>query len=281
MTAGALSILLIGAAAWGSAQPPSLSGARRWACFYGAKLSTQAWRSLDLVVVDPDNFKGSLSTGPVRVAYVSAGEADERRPSWERLAGKPFLIEPNPDWPGDHRADLRDPAWRTEVELAVSSALAMGYDGVMLDTLDTAEYLESSAPARFAGSVAAAGDLLHSLRAKHPSAVILVNNGLALLARAGTVIDGVMVEDLYTRCMPGDEPCGPASRASAREKEARLQRFARATGRPVFVFLYSRIGERRSRWVRKAVERSRRSGFFPYLSAPTLDRLGLVDPGAR
>lgn len=277
MTAAALALFL---AASASAQPPSLSGVKRWACFYGATLSAEAWRSLDLVVVDPENYKGPLSTGPLRIAYVSAGEADERRVSWERIAGKPFLIEPNPDWPSAHRVDIRAPAWQAEVELAVSSALAKGYDGVMLDTLDTAEYFESSAPARFGGSVAAAGDLLESLRSNHPSALILVNNGLALIDRAAKSIDGVMVEDLYTNCMPGTTPCGPPPAMESLEKEAHLLRFTRASGKTVFVFLYSRLAERPSQWVRKAVKRSMSNGFRPYLSSPTLDRLGIIDPGA-
>lgn len=278
MTAAAFLALLLAAPA--AAQPPPLSGAKRWACFYGARLSTQAWNSLDLLILDPDNYKAPLATGPIRVAYVSAGEADERRVSWERIAGKPYLVEPNPDWHGDHRVDVRDPAWRAEVELAVSSALAKGFDGVMLDTLDVAEYLESSAPARYAGSVAAAADMVLALRAKHPSAVILLNNGLALLDRAGAAVDGVLVEDLYTRCMPGTEPCGPSPAGESKEKEERLLRFKRSAAKPVFVFLYSRLAERSSRWVRKAVERSARNGFHPYLASPTLDRLGLVEPGA-
>lgn len=278
MTAAALLALLLVAPA--SAQPPSLSGAKRWACFYGASLSSQTWSSLDLLILDPDNYKAPLATGPVRIAYVSAGEADERRVSWERIAGKPYLVEPNPDWHGDHRVDVRDPAWRAEVELAVSSALAKGYHGVMLDTLDVAEYLESSAPARYAGNVAAAADLVLGLRAKHPSAVILLNNGLALLDRAGPAIDGLMVEDLYTHCMPGTTPCGPSPEAESRTKEEVLRRFAKATGKPVFVFLYSRLSERRSRWVGKAVKLSLSNGFHPYLSSPTLDRLGIVEPGA-
>ncbi|MBI3298169.1 MAG: endo alpha-1,4 polygalactosaminidase [Elusimicrobia bacterium] len=275
MTTGALALLL---AASAYAAPPSLSGAKRWACFYGAQLSSEAWHSLDLVIVDPDNYTGPLSSGPLRLAYVSAGEADERRLSWDRVAGKPYVIEPNPEWPSAHRVDLRDPAWRAEVGLAVSSAMAKGYDGVFLDTMDVAEYLESSAPARFIGSVDAAAGLLIELRAKHPSALILLNNGLALLEKGGGAIDGVMVEDLYTRCMPGTTPCGPSPKSESRAKEERLLRFSKRTRKPVFVFLYSRLGERSARWVRRAVARGKKLGFFSYLSSPTLDRLGLVDP---
>lgn len=280
---GALVALLLAsparAALAQSAARPALAAARRWACFYGHTLSSAAWRSLDMVVLDPDNFSVEHATGPLRLAYVSAGEADERRVYWAGVAGKTYLVEPNPDWPSAHRVDPRAPEWRELVDVQVSSALAKGFDGVMFDTLDVAEHLESSAPARFAGAVAAAGDLVLEIRRRHPKALLVMNNGLALLDQAAGALDGLVVEDLYTECMPGDKPCGPSDAATTAAKEPVLERF-RASGKPVFVLLYSRFSERRSKWVRRAAERSRRKGFYPYLSAPTLERLGVVDPFA-
>ncbi|MDE2293078.1 MAG: endo alpha-1,4 polygalactosaminidase [Elusimicrobia bacterium] len=276
-----LALLLALAAPASAAARPSLAGARRWACFYGADLSSASWRSLDLAVVDPDNYRGPLATGPVRLAYVSAGEADDRRAWWPRVQGKPFLVEPDPDWPGAMRADVRDPAWRALVEEQVSSALARGYDGVMLDTLDVAEYLESSAPVRFAGSIDAAASLVADLRLRHPDAVLVVNNALAPLSRpaAAAAVDGVVAEDVFTRCPPGDKPCAPTPEPDSGLK-ARALSALRARGTPVFVLLYSRFDQRRARWVQKAAARCRRLGFFPYLAAPDLGRLGLVDPFA-
>ena len=255
----------------------SLPAAKRWACFYGREVSSEAWRSLDMVVLDPDNFQGALATGPVRLAYVSAGEADERRAFWPAVKGKPFLVEPNPEWPGAHRVDPRVKEWRELVAAQVSSALARGYDGVMFDTLDVAAHLESSSPARFAGAVQGAAELVLEVRRRNPGAVLVMNNGLALLPFVSDAVDGLLVEDLYTNCMPGKEPCGPSAAGTTAGKEPPLERF-RARGKPVFVLLYSRFSERRAKWVRRAAERSRAKGFLPYLTAPTLDRLGVVDP---
>lgn len=273
-------LLLLPAVRSGAADPPrrpSLAGARRWACFYGGSLSTAAWTSLDMAVVDPDHFSLPEATGPVRLAYVSAGEADDRRASWPSLEGKPFVLEGNPEWPHAHRVDPRAPEWAAAVEASVSSALARGYDGVMLDTLDVAAYLESSAPARFQGAVDAAGRLVLGLRERHPEAVLVMNNGLDLLGRVAEAVDGLVVEDLYTRCRPGTEPCGPTPAADSAAKEPRVAAFA-ASGKPVFVLLYSRFQERRAPWVRRAAKEARRRGFRPYLASPLLDRLGLVDP---
>lgn len=255
----------------------ALPTASRWACFYGKEVSSETWRSLDMVVLDPDNYQGALATGPVRLAYVSAGEADERRSFWPKVQGRPWLVEPNPEWPAAHRVDPRAKEWRELVLAQVSSALARGYDGVMFDTLDVAGYLESSAPARFAGAVQGAADIVAETRRRHPEAAIVMNNGLALLPFVADAVDGLLVEDLYTKCMPGTEPCGPSDPKTTAAKEPLLERF-HARGKPVFVLLYSRFAERRARWVRRAAARSREKGFFPYLSAPTLDRLGVVEP---
>ncbi|TBR25627.1 hypothetical protein EPO15_01870 [bacterium] len=277
MTAAVLALLLASPAS--AAPRPSLAGARRWACFYGHALSSAAWRSVDMVVLDADNYSVEAATGPLRLAYVSAGEADERRSSWPKAVGRPFLVEPNPDWPGAYRVDPRSPEWLELVDAQVSSALAKGFDGVMFDTLDVAEYLESKSPERFPGAVQGAADLVLEIRRRHPEALLVMNNGLALLDKAGSALDGLVVEDLYTECMPGDKPCGPSKPESTAAKEPVLERF-RASGRPVFVLLYSRFAERRSKWVRRAAARSRQKGFFPYLSSPTLERLGVVDPFA-
>lgn len=275
MTGAALALLLAAPAHAGA----PLASARRWACFYGRTLSSAAWGSLDMAVLDPDAFSLERATGPLRLAYVSAGEADERREYWARAAGKPYLVEPNPDWPGAHRVDPRAPEWRELVDAQVSSALAKGFDGVMFDTLDVAEHLESSAPARFAGAVAAAGDLVLEIRRRHPGALLVMNNGLALLDKAAGALDGLVVEDLYTDCMPGERPCGPSDAKTTAAKEPVLERF-RAGGKPVFVLLYSRFSQRRAKWVRRAAARSRTMGFYPYLTGPALDRLGVVDPFA-
>jgi hypothetical protein len=46
----------------------------------------------------------------IRLAYVSVGEADPRRPYWPAVRGQPFLVEPNPEWPDNIRVDMRERA---------------------------------------------------------------------------------------------------------------------------------------------------------------------------
>lgn len=255
------------------------ASARSWAVFYGAQLSSASLRSLDVLMADPDTLSAPrLEGGPVRLAYVSAGEADERRWFWPKVSGRPFVIEPDPDWPGAQRVDVRSPEWRRLFALAASSALAKGYDGFFVDTLDVADYYESSAPVRFAESRAAAVSLVHDLRRDHPDAPIVVNNALPLLGALAQDIDGVAVEDLYTRCRPDGKPCAATPEDEARAKERVLRAFKLRTGKPVFAILYARLDQRRERWLRKAQARARKNGFLVYVADPSLERLGDVAP---
>lgn len=259
--------------------PPRLAAAERWACFYGRILSSAAWNSLDLAILEPEAFTLPPSTGPVPLAYLSVGEANDSRGFWKDIAGKPWIVEANPEWPGAHRVDMRSEEWRRLIfDTMIPPMLAKGYKGVMLDTLDVAGYFESSAPARFPGSRAAAVDLILEMRLRHPDLIILPNNGLDILPRVEGAVDGVVVEDLYTHCPSGDGPCTatPASRRD--EKEKVLIEFRRRTGKPVFVFIYSRLSERHDPFVTRAVKRALSHGFFPYISSIHLDRLGVVAP---
>lgn len=272
-------LLAVSPARAASADLPALDGVRRWICHYGPRVSEAAWSSLDMAIVDPDSFERPASTGPAALAYVSVGEADERRSFWNSVKGKPYLVEVNPEWKGAHRVDLRAKAWRELLlEKIVPEALAKGYDGVMLDTIDVAAYLESSAPARFAGSVDAAVSLVLSLRSRYPKIKIVMNNGLPLLERVGGAIDGVLVEDLYTHCLPDGKDCTRTPAAVTRDREAALDAFRKKTGKPVFNLIYSRLSGRENRMTRRAVRRSRRKGYRAYLTGPALDRYGEVDP---
>lgn len=251
---------------------------KRWAVYYGAELSRRAQASVDLLVVDRHNLAAPLSTGPVRLAYLSAGEADDRRPEWKSFQGKPWIVEPNPEWPGAQRVDVRAPEWTKWISSAAAAHVAAGYDGVMLDTLDVADYLESTAPARFKGAREAAAALVGEVRRRSPKAVIVVNNGLWMLDKISNEIDAVLVEDVYTSCGAKDRHCVAADESETREKEAVLDRFRASTGKPVLILLYARPSERGARWLAKAAARARKRGYLLYLASPELDRWGRVDP---
>jgi len=138
-----------------------LAGVQRWWIFIGHAPDAHLvdWRrqgaGAELVILggDPRIRLGDFASGTIRLGYLSVGEADPQRPYWSKVEGQSFLVEPNPGWPSNTRVDVRDARWQ-QVILAEEAPrlVGLGYDGFMLDTLDTAPYLEGKDPARFAGS---------------------------------------------------------------------------------------------------------------------------------
>ena len=166
------------------ARPPvdaaALARVERWWIVIGSSpmLESIDWRhyarDAQMVVLsgDPRISIDDLPQSTIRLAYVSVGEADPRRPYWSEVRGQPFLVEPNPEWPDNLRVDIRDTRWQ-EVLMCeeIAGLMQRGFDGLMLDTVDTVPYLETKDPARFAGSRQALRDWLQRLRKAFPRAV--------------------------------------------------------------------------------------------------------------
>ncbi len=257
----------------------ALANVQRWWIVIGHSpvLESLDWRhyarDAQMVVVsgDPRIPIGDFPSATIRLAYVSVGEADARRPYWPAVRGQPFLVEPNPDWPDNNiRVDVRDPRWQDILlREEVPRLMKLGFDGLMLDTIDTAPYLENKDPARFAGSRQALRDWLRRAAREFPRAVVIANGGAALvdaapvrrrLRRRGGVLD---LRPRPARSTgPRPTPNGPGSWARSR---------ARATiaRKPVFSIEYADVGDvALSRW---AFQESVRHGFRPYVGVRDLN----------
>ena len=88
----------------------ALEHVQRWWIVIGHSpvLESLDWRhyarDAQMVVVsgDPRIPIGDFPSATIRLAYLSVGEADARRPYWPAVRDQPFLVEPNPDWPDQH-----------------------------------------------------------------------------------------------------------------------------------------------------------------------------------
>ncbi|MDD4734741.1 MAG: endo alpha-1,4 polygalactosaminidase [Kiritimatiellae bacterium] len=173
--------------------------AKAWLCYYGNDRDVLTANPLiELLVLDADEL-GPLTKEEKNkrlcLAYLSVGEAEDFRMYWQGIRNKSWVLGSNPDWAGDHLVDVRSKEWRRLVTDEVAPRLmAAGYDGFMLDTLDTAETLLQSDPVSFAGVKEAMAELVLTLRNRWPDAVILVNRGFDILPLITPQIDGVLVE---------------------------------------------------------------------------------------
>jgi polysaccharide biosynthesis protein PelA len=254
-----------------------LARVERWWIVIGASpmLESLDWRhsarDAQMVVLsgDPRIPIEEFPSATIRLGYVSVGEADMRRPYWPAVRDQPFVVEPNPDWPDNVRVDLRDVRWQ-DILLRdeVTPLMERGFDGVMLDTIDTAPYLESRDPVRFAGSRQALRGWLQRLRDAFPRAVVIANGGQALID-AAPFVDGFVVEGVFSVYDRGQRTYRETTDA---ERAWKLGAIARARGiapRPVFTIEYAGAGDvALSRW---AFQQSIQRGFRPYVGVRELN----------
>lgn len=169
---GALDVLPKGHARAESAQPvTAITAARNWLpMLRGDRFGTKAeWlmalekTNHDIVVVDvahrgidpltKDDVKRlkfkQLGAPRLVLAAFSVGKASDLRWYWKKewRAGNPaFLVAPIAEQPGTFYADLGDKAWRAIIGKYLGGILDLGFDGVLIDDLDTYLWFEDLMP---------------------------------------------------------------------------------------------------------------------------------------
>jgi uncharacterized protein (TIGR01370 family) len=258
----------------------NLATVGRWWILIGHSngLDTVDWghygRQADLVVLsdDPRIPLGALPAETLRLGYLSVGEINaESRASRPPARDVSFLVEANPDWPGTVRVDIRDRGWRESLLTdEAPRLLRRGFQGFMLDTLDTAAYLEAKDPARFAGSRQALRDWLAALRDRFPHAILLAN-GTQSLTDAALYVDGYVVEGLFATYDPARHVYRPTTDSERAWKLAQIAAALDIAQHPVFTIEYAdaadpTLGE----W---AAAESTARGFKPYVTVREINSL--------
>ena len=174
--------------------------AKNFYTYYGggrvAELSHYDVAVLHTPQMTPAEVGRLTDLGVVAVGYISVGEDDVLRDgdgtgpggkaNWyfDRDAdGQP---DKNGNW-NSHFADAADPKWRADrVETATRMVEEYGFDGIFLDTIDTAQLYPDSA--------AGMTQLIRELREAMPDKVIVLNQGWAVLPDVAQYGDGIMLE---------------------------------------------------------------------------------------
>jgi polysaccharide biosynthesis protein PelA len=132
----------------------------------------------------------------------------------------------NPDW-GSAYVDVADARWRAKVLGRVDRALASGFGGVFLDTLDR--------PERSPDERGPLLDLVGEARALTRGRCLMANRGFALLPELADRVDGFLFEAFSTTWEDGYRPLAPLELLTNVERLARV----RASGRPVYGLDYA------------------------------------------
>jgi polysaccharide biosynthesis protein PelA len=273
MAVGGVLALTVG----GSWAPPSraaAAGSIRWLVFYGESADEASFAGYDIIILDR-GYRGSIPTiaasGARVCGYLSLGEIRTSDPLFGGL-DQSVLLEPNPDWPGARRVDIRNPAWRSFVlEIAIPSITSAGFSGLMFDTLDTSAYLESIDPVRYRGMRAAAIELVGAIRERCPNMMLIMNRGYDLLPELAPKIDALIVESLLT--VPGKGSGFVfADPVKVKQEIALLEPATqRRPPLPVLSLDYWDLDDTKT--IAEIYRRERDLGHHPYVAGRLLDRI--------
>jgi uncharacterized protein (TIGR01370 family) len=242
---------------------------------YGSAVSERIG-SYDVAVLDADAATAALARrhpGAIILGYLSLGEVHSGRDYFAEVKADGLLLRPNPSWPDARFIDLRDRRWhRLVIDRLVPAILAKGFNGIFFDTLDDAEFLERQDPARFAGMVDAAAELLREIRQRFPGIPLMVNRGYAVLPRAAGAFDMLLGESVFTTY---DAKSGAYRLLPEADYRWQVDRMRDAQRRDPKLRLFSLDywNPDDPRGTARIYAQQRTNGFIPYVGTPDLTRI--------
>ena len=196
MTFSFLFSALLGGCAQAAPEAP-----KRWVAYYAADADPEQLKGFDVVVVDSIHhppLRPLMNRGKTILAYVSFGEIAKDRPELPRLEAQGVLIGKNKNW-GSSTIDIRRPEWSAMmVEEIVPGLIREGFDGIMIDTLDSSLHLEDTDAATYKGMQEAAIQMVRQVRAHYPNLKIMVNRAFPILPKLAGEVDYVLAESIYS-----------------------------------------------------------------------------------
>ncbi|MBF0252624.1 MAG: endo alpha-1,4 polygalactosaminidase [Candidatus Omnitrophica bacterium] len=234
-----------------------------------------------MIILDADSypdFSGTNRENKKILAYVSLGEAEDYRAYWEKINQKAWVFSLNEDWEGNYPVDVRSGEWQDIIlNEVIPEIVRKGFDGLFLDTIDTAEWLEETFPEQFPGAKKSMADLIIKIRKMYPDLVIVTNNGLTVINddEVYSLIDGILVEDV--NMMIDFENGGYRKAPNEIKKEiiAFIKEMNKKRNLPVFNIDYTYINDVKS--VKYCLRESKKLGYLPYIAQKELDQVYVTE----
>lgn len=248
----------------------------RWAVCYSDRPAPADLARYDLVVLDAVHhppLAPILERRRTVLAYLSLTEIGRAHDAFPGLERAGVVLDAHPAWSGTHYLDFRRPEWtRAVLEHLVPRALAAGFNGIFLDTLDDAAFLEGRDPQRYRGMREAAVRLVRAIRQQHPHMVLMVNRGYDLLPEIAGSIDILLGESVVATF-------DPATKAYARVTEADVAwqvqalRQAKTLNPALQILTLDYWDPADVDGIQRIYREQRANGFSPYVATPMLDVL--------
>jgi uncharacterized protein (TIGR01370 family) len=239
---------------------PSLAQAQqlRWACYYADSAPLSTLTKFDLLVFDSDSHPAIAplkERGKTVVGYLSIGEVNATRSYYTEARAQNLVLAENKNWKNSFFVDVRNPQWsRRVLEDLIPKILFRGFDGVFLDTVDNAPYLEATEPQRYRGMADAMVTLIKAIRQNYPNIKIVVNRGFDILPKIEGDIDMVLGESIVESQV-----------AALKELKKRQP--------SVTILTLDYVDPKDRNAVIQAYRRQRANGFNPYVSTRELNMI--------
>lgn len=255
-------------------QRPHAPAYQSWAAYYGADAAPEEFVGYDVVVLDSDqhpDVAAIQAQGSKVLAYVSLGEiAPYRHYAQEMSAWPGFVLATNQDW-GSQIIDIRNPKWKDYlVDTWIAEAMAKGFDGVMIDTLDTSLAWQAK-DAAYAGMSDAAIAIVKEMRRRLPKQkLIMVNRGFDVLPDLVGDIDIVLAESVLVDASKPDRPY--FSEAENGQYIALLQDLNKNNPHlSIFALDYPNLSDKTM--CNSVYQAQKNHGFVPYISTADLQKI--------
>lgn len=157
-------------------------------CFYYGAGQLAALSRYRRVVLQPEFYPSSelgylVERGVQPLAYLSLTEDQGPPAAWQRP-------ERNSDWGGAY-VHVGHPGWTSRVLGQAGAALAGGFQGLFLDTLNVELTFPEDLPRLLA--------LVAAIREQAGTRYLLANRGFGLLPRLAELVDGIVFESFSAR----------------------------------------------------------------------------------
>jgi endo-alpha-1,4-polygalactosaminidase (GH114 family) len=237
---------------------PSLIHAQqlKWVCYYSDTAPFSTLSKFDLLIFDSDSHPAIAplkQRGKTVIGYISIGEVNSTRSYYNEVKAQNLVLQENKNWPGSYFIDVRNPLWtRRVIEELIPKIIQKGFNGIFLDTIDNAPYLEEMDPQRFRGMSDAMVTLIKTIRRNFPTIKIIANRGFDILSKFEGDIDMVLGESIVP-------------------EQVRLLQDLKRRRPSVTILTLDYINPSDRNAVIQAYRRQRANGFNPYVSTRELN----------
>jgi polysaccharide biosynthesis protein PelA len=243
--------------------------------YYG-RIGQDTIRRYDLAVLDSEieaEIPLYRRPGGMLLGYLSLGEIHGGRGYSPELDREGLLLGASPDWPEARIVDMRAARWHDRVlTQLVPDILARGFDGLFFDTLDNAEALERREPARLAGMVEGAAELVRAVRRRFPKIPIMINRGYAVLPRIAGQFDMLLGESVRATFDAGSQTYRMVSEDGFNWQVEKM-RMARERDRSLRLFSLDYWNPEDQAGIARIYALQRANGFVPYVGTFDLTRI--------